>query len=124
MGAVGDHSRAADLEDQLFPVLLLLALQGLLELFEAVGAEAVVRRPVGLVERPSSGVDGPVHVLFRRVGHLPERLLGCGVEVGEGAGLAVDQLAVDHHLRLEADLYSVSHVCWAFVIPTFARQLP
>ena len=48
-----------------------------------------------------------------RVRNLAERLLGRRVDVREGAGLAFDQLAVDHHLRLEADLYSVSHMCSA-----------
>ena len=62
----------------------------------------VVGRPVGLVERSPRRVDGPVHVLFRRVGDLTERLFVGRVDVGEGAGLAVDELAVDHHLRFEA----------------------
>src|SRR6201996_3585162 len=92
-----------------------------MQLQQTALAQLLVGRPVGLVERATGGVDGPVHVLFRRVTHLTQRLFGGWVDVGEGAGLAVDQLAVDHHLRLEADLYSVSHVCCAFVVGTLNR---
>src|ERR1700691_5910362 len=92
-----------------------------MQLQQAALTQLVVGRPVGLVEGSPGGVDGPQHVLFRRVSDLPERLLGCRVDVGEGAGLAVDQLAVDHHLRLEPNLYSVSHVCRSFVDGTLSR---
>ena len=109
--AEGDGSGAADLEDELLAQLLFLRFDRLVQLQQTALTQLVVGRPVGLVERPAGGVDGPVHVLFRRVSDFPERLLGCRVDVGERAGLAVDQLAVDHHLRLEPDLYSVSHVC-------------
>ncbi len=61
--------------------------------------ERVIGGPVRLVEGAPGRVDRAVHVLFRRVGDLTERLLGGRVDVGEGACLAVDELAVDHHLR-------------------------
>ncbi len=49
--AVGDEDRATDLGDQLGAQLLLLGLDGGLQLEEAVLAEGVVDRPVGGVER-------------------------------------------------------------------------
>ena len=110
-----------DFEDEFLAQLLFLRFDRVVQLQQAALTQLVVGRPVGLVEGPAGGVDGPVHVLLRRVGDLPERLLGGRVDVGEGAGLAVDQLAVDHHLRLEADLYSLSHVCCAFVVGTLSR---
>jgi len=78
---------------------------------QAALAQLVVGRPIGLVEGTARGVDGPLHVFLRRVRDLTERLLGRGIDVGEGAGPALDEPAVDHHLGLEADLYSLSHVC-------------
>src|SRR6202044_3582470 len=84
-------------------------------------AQLFVGGPVGLVESAAGGGDSPGPVLRRHVGAFPEGLLGGRGGFGEGAGLAVDQLAVDHHLRLEADLYSVSHVCCAFVVGTQSR---
>ena len=107
----GDGPGRADLEDQLLAQLLLLGLDRVVQLQQAALAQLLVGRPVGLVEGAPGGVDGPVHVLLRRVGDLAERLLGRRVDVGEGAGLPVDELAVDHHLGLEPDLYSVSHIC-------------
>ncbi len=113
LGAEGDRPRRADLEDELLAQLFLLLFDRVVQLQQTALAQLLVGRPVGLVEGAPGGVDGPVHVLLRRVGNLAERLLGRRVDVREGAGLAVDELAVDHHLRLEPDLYSVSHICSA-----------
>ena len=106
-----DGAGSADLEDEFLAQLFLLRLDRVVQLQQAALAQLAVGRPVGLVEGAPGGVDGPEHVLLRRVGDLAERLLGGRVDVGEGAGLAVDELAVDHHLRLEPNLYSVSHLC-------------
>ena len=61
-------------------------------------AQFVIGRPVRLVERAPRRVDGAVHVGLRRVGDLAEHVLVGRVDVGERARLAVDELAVDHHL--------------------------
>ena len=111
LGSERDGPGRADLEDELLAQLIDLGLDRVVQLQQAALAQLLVGRPVGLVEGAAGGVDGPVHVLLRRVGDFAERLLGRRVDVGEGAGLAVDELAVDHHLRLEPDLYSVSHIC-------------
>ncbi len=71
--------------------------------------EVVIGGPIRLVESPSGGVDGAVHIGLRRVGDLTENLFGGRIDVGEGAGRAVDELAVDHHLRLEANRRGVRH---------------
>ena len=107
---VRHHARAAGLEDQLLAERLLLGFQRRLQLLEAALAERAVGRPVGLVEGAARGVDRAVHVRLRRVRDLPQHLLGGRVDVGERAGLAVDELAVDQHPRLETDLGCVSHV--------------
>jgi hypothetical protein len=109
--AEGDGPRRTDLEDQLLAQFLLLRFDRVVQLQQAALAQLAVGRPVGLVERASGGIDGPVHVLLRGIGDLAERLLGGRVDVREGAGLPVDELAADHHLRLEADLYRLSHIC-------------
>ncbi len=97
---VGEHPRAADLQDQLLAQLLLLGLEAVLQLLEAVLAERVVGRPVGLVERPAGGDDGLVHVGRRAVGDLAEDLLGRRVDVVERcARCRLDELAVDQHPR-------------------------
>ncbi len=106
-----DGARSADLEDEFLAQLLLLRLDRVVQLEQAALAQLAVGGPVGLVESAAGGVDGPEHVVLRRVRDLAERLLGGWVEDGECAGLAIDELAVDHHLRLEPDLYSVSHTC-------------
>ena len=106
-----DGARSANLEDEFLAQLFLLRLDRVVQLQQATLTELVVGGPVGLVEGTTGGVDGPVHVFLRRVRDLAERLLGSRVEDGERAGLAIDELAVDHHLRLEPDLYSVSHTC-------------
>ena len=67
---MGEHAGAADLEDQLLAQLLALGLERVLQLLEAALAEGAVRRPVGLVEGPPGGGDGPLHVGRRRVGDL------------------------------------------------------
>src|SRR5262245_35616923 len=66
--------------------------------------ERAVARPVRLVEGAASGVYRPVHVGLRRVRDLPQRLLCGGGDVRERAGLAIDELAVDQHPRLETNL--------------------
>ena len=45
----------------------------------------------------------------------PSHLFGGRVDVGERAGLAVDELAVDHHLRLESEPWAVSAISLALV---------
>ena len=60
--AVGERDRGADLGDELCAQLLLLAHDRLVELTEALLAERVVGRPVGLVERAARGGDGALHV--------------------------------------------------------------
>ena len=67
-GPLRRHARAAHLEDELLAQLLVLGLERLVQLLEALLAEGVVGRPVGLVEGPPGGVDGPVHLGRRRVG--------------------------------------------------------
>ena len=74
--AVGRHARAADLEDELLAQLLLLGLERLVQLLEALLAEGVVGRPVGLVEGAAGGVDGALHLGRRGVGDLADDLLG------------------------------------------------
>ena len=98
---VGERDRAADLGDQLLTHLFLLALDRLVELQQALLAERVVRRPVGLVERAAGRGDGALHVFRRRVGHLPEHLFGRRVDVVERlARRCLDELAVDEHADL------------------------
>ena len=74
-----------------------------LELLEAALAQRAVGRPVGLVEGPPGGVDGPAHVLRRRVGDFAEHLLGGGVDVVEAfARRGFHELAVNEHADLTA----------------------
>ncbi len=70
--SVGDRPWTPDLEDQLFAKLLLLGLDGFLQLQQAALAERVIGTPVGFVERPAGRVDGTMHIGFRRVGDLAE----------------------------------------------------
>ena len=99
--AVGERDRAAHLGDQLVAQLLLLALDRLLQLQQALLAERVVGRPVGLVERAPRRGDGALHVVGRRVGDLTEDLLGGGVDVVEALPRrGFDQLTVDEHADL------------------------
>ena len=102
--AVRRHARAADLADQLLAERLALGFERRLELLETALAERAVRRPVRRVEGAACGGDGAVHVRLRRVRDLAEHLLRRRVDVGERAGLAVDELAVDQHPGFEARL--------------------
>jgi ParB family chromosome partitioning protein len=101
--SVGEHARAAGLEDELLAERFALGFQRLLELLEAALAQRPIGRPFGFVEGPACGVDGAMHVGLRRVCDLSQDLLGGRVDVAEPAGLAVDELAVDQHPRLELD---------------------
>ena len=110
MGSVGDHPRAADLQDQLFTDLLPLGLECLLELFEAPLAQRPVGGPVGLVECPAGGGDGRLHVAGRAVGDLTEDILGGRVDVVEClARLGIDELPVDKHSRFGLDFSRLGH---------------
>ena len=81
--------------------LLLLALDRLLELPQALLPERVVGRPVGLVERATRGGDGALHVVGGSVGDLAEHLFGGRVDVVEAlARRGFDELAVDEHADL------------------------
>ena len=51
-----------------------------LELLEAVLAEGPVGGPVGLVEGPPGGGDGPLHIFRGAIGHLAQQLLGGGID--------------------------------------------
>src|SRR5690606_40340009 len=62
----GHHARATDLLDQLLTKLLLLLLEGVLELGEARLAEVEIGGPAGLVERATRRGDGLLHVPGRR----------------------------------------------------------
>jgi hypothetical protein len=98
------------LQDQLLAPLLPLGVEGGLELLQATRPQGAVGRPVRLVERPAGGGDGPPHVGRRRVGDAAEHLLGRRVDVLERlAGIGIDELAVDEHPRLRADLRCVGH---------------
>ncbi len=95
---VGGHARAPHLEDQLLAQGLPVLLERVLQLGQALLAPRAVGRPVGLVEGAPRRVDGAVHLVGRRVGHLPDNLLGGGVDVVERlARVGADELAVDEH---------------------------
>src|SRR5262249_29352924 len=87
----------------------LLRFQRLLQLREATLAQRAVGRPVRLVEGAASGVYRPVHVRLRRVRDLSQHLFGGRVDVREGPGLAIDELALDQHPRLEPNFGYLSH---------------
>ena len=77
-----------------------------MQLLEALLAEGVVRRPVGLVEGASGTVDRPLHFSGGGVGDLADDFLGGRVDVVEGlAGIGIDELAVDQHPLLGVDLH-------------------
>src|SRR6185312_14665667 len=99
-----DRARTSRFEDQLLPQLFLLFLQGFVQLKQAPFAQFFVCRPVGFVEGTACGVDCAMHVCLRRVGNLPYYLFSRRVDIAEGAGLAVDELAVDHRLLFETDV--------------------
>ncbi len=113
----GEHPRAADLEDELLTELLPLGLEGLLELFEAALAEVPVGRPVGLVEGPPGGRDGPSHVGDGPVGNLADDLLGRRVDVVEPLPRRrFDELAVDEHVGFRIECRAAVHGApWAGV---------
>ena len=100
---MSDHSRTSDLENEFFAKFLLLRLQRILQLQQTTLAQGVISGPIGFVEGAARGVDGAVHVSLRRVGDLAQHFFRGRVDVGERAGLTVDELAVDHHLRFETD---------------------
>jgi hypothetical protein len=90
--------RRADLGDDLVAVGLPLRLQGGLQLLEAALAERVVGRPVGLVEGPPGGVNGPLHVLGRSVGYFPQHFFGGRIDIVEPlARRGLDELTVNEH---------------------------
>ena len=101
MRSIGEPDRTAHFGDEFGPQFLLLALDRGLELQEALLAERVVGRPVGLVEGASRGRDGALHVLDAGVGDLAQHLFGRGVDVVEPLpGRRLDELAVDEHADL------------------------
>ena len=94
--SVGDEHRATDLGDQLGAQLLLLRLDGGLELEQAPLAEGVVGGPGGGVERPPGGGDGGLHVGGGAVGDAPSTSSVAGLMLSNvAASLGLDQLAVD-----------------------------
>ncbi len=98
---VGHEDGCPDLGHQLRPQELLLLLESGLQLGEALLAELLVRRPIGLVEGLPGGGDGLVHVVVAGVGHQSEELLGGRIDVLEGlARPGLDQLAPDEHAGL------------------------
>ena len=97
--------------DQLLPQLLLLALERCLELQKAFLAEGTVGRPGRLIKRSPGGVDGLVHVSLRRITHGADHLLGSRVDDVEGAGAAVDELAVDEKTTFVLRRGVIGHVC-------------
>ena len=111
LGAVGGHAGAADLEDQLLEQLLPFALQRFLELLETALTEGPIGRPLGLVERPASDIDGAAHLRRRRIDDGTEHLLGGRVHVVEGlAEVGGDQLSLDEHARLRLRSRCSTHV--------------
>ncbi len=98
---VGEPDRTAHLGDELGAQLFLLALDRGLELQEALLAEGVVGRPVGLVEGASRRGDGALHVLDAGVGDLTQHFFGRRVDVVEPLPRdRLDELAVDEHADL------------------------
>ena len=90
--------RAADLGDQDPAQPLLVALQRLVQLRQAVVAELEVARPVRLVERPPRRADRALHVRDRAIGGLPGDLLAGRVDHVEYRAAAGElQFAVDQH---------------------------
>src|SRR5258705_2417071 len=103
---MGYRAWTPHLEDEFVAQLLLLGLDRVVQLQQTPLPQSVIGRPIRFIEGAPRRVDGPVHVVLRRVGDLTQWFLGSGVYVGEGPCLAVDELAVDHHLGLEPN---VSH---------------
>ena len=112
LGHVGDHHRRAHLGHQLAAKLLLLLHDGLVQLFEAAAPKVAVGGPVGLVERPTGGGDGQVHVGRAGVGGLAQYLFGGRVHVVVAAAvLCLDELAVDQHAGLADGGGGVGDLC-------------
>jgi hypothetical protein len=115
--AVGEQHRGADLGDQLGPQLLLLGLEGGLQLRETRLPQVGVGGPCPCVRSPAGGGDGAGHVGVRPVGHDPHLAAGGRVDDREGGtGLGVDELPVDEHAGLvrhgvETDAYQTSGRC-------------
>ena len=107
--AVRHHPRASDLEDQLLADQLTFGFERFLQLEQTLLPEGAVGRPVRFVECTSRRVDRTMHIGLRPVGYVAEDLLGGRVEVGEGAGFTLDELAVDEHPRLELDWEWTGH---------------
>ncbi|CQD23779.1 hypothetical protein BN970_06130 [Mycolicibacterium conceptionense] len=105
LGARSEHAGGADLGDRQFPQFLDIFAQRIAQLAQAVHPQRVVRRPVGVVERPTGRLDGIAHVLGVRVGRNAEHLLGGGVDGLEYAATAGDELAVDKQLTLAIGQY-------------------
>ncbi len=96
--AAGHRDRTADLGDQHPPEPLLVALERVVQLSQAVVAEVQIARPVGLVERPPGGSDGPLHVGDGAVGGLARDLLAGRVDHVEfRTAVGELQFAVDEH---------------------------
>ena len=85
---VGQHHGAAHLGHHDGAQLLLVGLEGGVELFQTRPPEGVVRGPRRLVEGAARRGDGLRHVGRGAVGGVPERLLGGGVDVGEARSAA------------------------------------
>ena len=96
--AAGHRHRTADLGDQHPAQPLLVALQRLVQLGQAVVAELEVARPVGLVERAPRRADRARHVVDRAVGGPAGDLLAGRMDHIERRAAGGDlQLAVDQH---------------------------
>jgi hypothetical protein len=95
---LGRHRRAADFRDEFVAQVFLLGLDRRLQLLQASSAQRTVGRPIGYVESPARGRDGPLHVLRLRGGSAAEHQAGGGAEVVElFTGDGRHQFTVDEH---------------------------
>jgi hypothetical protein len=62
LGTESDCPGGTDFEDELLAQLLALGVDRLVQLQQAALPQRTVGRPIGLVEGPPGGVDGPAHV--------------------------------------------------------------
>ena len=111
--AARHRNRTAHLGDEHSSQSVLVALQRVMQLRQAVVAELQVARPVRLIERAPRCSNCPRHVVDRSVGSLPGHLLTGRVDDVEcGSAGGVLKFAIDKHPLVAGQHPRVSlHVC-------------
>jgi hypothetical protein len=111
--APAHRDRAADLGDQDPPQPLLVAVQRIVQLGQAVVTEVEIARPVGLVERAPRRADGTFHVGDGGVGRLTDHLFAGRVDhVEHRTAARMLEVAVDQHPLVAGQHTRISlHTC-------------